>query len=115
MSPRDAALLRMLREFVVCGWVDNEVFEMLGQHLVAQMMVSTLSSYLLQAILIRVSLLQSLPRLSEDFLNDNSVSGVKALEELLFSRLAPLLVLRMLPRHVLVVNHIKSLPVRSLM
>ncbi|CAH0493130.1 unnamed protein product [Peronospora farinosa] len=89
-SPRDAALLRMLREFVVCGWVDNEVFEMLGKQLVAQMM--------------------SLPRLSEDVLNNSSFSAAKSLEGLLFSRLAPLLVLRMLPRHVLGANHIKSLP-----
>ncbi|RMX70298.1 hypothetical protein DD238_000012 [Peronospora effusa] len=89
-SPRDAALLRMLREFVVCGWVDNEVFEMLGKQLVAQMM--------------------SLPRLSEDILNDSSFSAAKSLEGLLFSRLAPLLVLRMLPRHVLGAIHIKSLP-----
>ncbi|CAI5729295.1 unnamed protein product [Peronospora destructor] len=89
-SPRDAALLRMLREFVVCGWIDNEVFEMLGKQLVAQMM--------------------SLPRLSEDVLNDSSFSAVKSLETLLFSRLAPLLVLRMLPRHVFVANHVESLP-----
>ncbi|CAH0477116.1 unnamed protein product [Peronospora belbahrii] len=87
--PRDAVLLRMLREFVVCGWVDNEVFEVLGKQLTAQIM--------------------SLPRLSEEILNDSSVSAVKSCEGLLFSRLVPLLVLRMLPRHALATNDIESL------
>lgn len=59
-------------------------------------------------------LLQNLPRLSEEFLDDNSFSAAKAIEGLLFSRLAPLLVLRMLPRNVLGANRIKSLLVRSL-
>ncbi|KAF1777127.1 Armadillo-type fold [Phytophthora cactorum] len=39
-------------------------------------------------------------RLTEEVLDDNSPSAAKAMEGLLFSRLAPLLVLRMLPRGV---------------
>ena len=43
-SPRDAVLLRMLREFVMCGWVDNEAFEMMGKKVAAQMMVSVVKT-----------------------------------------------------------------------
>lgn len=39
-SPRDPVLLRMLREFIGCGWVDHDVFEMMGKQLSAHMMVS---------------------------------------------------------------------------
>ncbi|KAE9299031.1 hypothetical protein PF008_g23353 [Phytophthora fragariae] len=77
-SPRDTLLLRMLREFVGCGWVDRDIFEAIGKQLTTHMM--------------------NLQRLTEDLLNDNSASAAKTVEGLLFSRLAPLLVLRMLPR-----------------
>ncbi|CAI5739297.1 unnamed protein product [Hyaloperonospora brassicae] len=89
-SPRDAVLLRMLREFVMCGWVDNEVFKMVGRKVTAQMM--------------------TLPRLSEECLDDESASAVTSIEGLLFSRLAPLLVLRMIPRDVLGTACAKLLP-----
>ncbi|KAG6609266.1 uncharacterized protein IUM83_00888 [Phytophthora cinnamomi] len=77
-SPRDTVLLRILREFVGSGWFNSVVFETSGKQLTTHMM--------------------NLERLSEDSLNDNSAAAAKTIEGLLFSRLAPLLVLRMLPR-----------------
>ncbi|KAH7479470.1 uncharacterized protein KRP23_6261 [Phytophthora ramorum] len=79
-SPRDTLLFRMLRQFVACGWVDEAVFQTMGKQLTAHMM--------------------NLQRLSEDLLDDTSSSAAKATEGLLFSRLAPFLVLRMLPRQI---------------
>ncbi|KAG2766751.1 hypothetical protein Pcac1_g21848 [Phytophthora cactorum] len=79
-SPRDPALLRMLREFTASGWVSHEVFEVMAKQICSHMM--------------------NTPRLTEEVLDDNSPSAAKAMEGLLFSRLAPLLVLRMLPRGV---------------
>ncbi|KAG7393711.1 hypothetical protein PHYPSEUDO_004474 [Phytophthora pseudosyringae] len=52
----------------------------------------------------------NVPRLTEEFLDNNSPSAAKTIEGLLFSRLAPLLVLRMLPRDVFGVNRTKALP-----
>ncbi|KAG7402127.1 hypothetical protein PHYBOEH_005690 [Phytophthora boehmeriae] len=44
--------------------------------------------------------MMSQQRLSEEFLDDNSASSVAATEGLLFARLAPLLVLRLIPRQI---------------
>uniref|UniRef100_A0AAV1V2S7 Uncharacterized protein n=1 Tax=Peronospora matthiolae TaxID=2874970 RepID=A0AAV1V2S7_9STRA len=88
--PRSAVLLQMLREFVLCDWVDNELFNMIGKRITAQMM--------------------NLPRLTEEHLNDNSFSAVTSIRGLLFSRLAPLLILRMVPRDVLGNTCAKLLP-----
>ncbi|ETK88464.1 hypothetical protein L915_07274 [Phytophthora nicotianae] len=79
-SPRDPVLLRMLREFTACGWVNHEEFEVMARQICSFMM--------------------NVPRLTEESLNDNSPSAAKNIEGLLFSGLAPLLVLRMIPREV---------------
>jgi hypothetical protein len=87
-------LLRMLREFVGCGWVDRDVFVPIETQISTHMM--------------------ELQRLTEEFLDDNSSSSAKAVEGLLFSRLAPLLVLRMVPRDVFGTSQPLSLLVRRL-
>ncbi|KAL3666540.1 hypothetical protein V7S43_008171 [Phytophthora oleae] len=89
-SPRDPALLRMLREFAACNWINHDVFQIIGKQICIRMM--------------------TVPRLSEDYLNDNSPSAAKTIEGLLFSRLAPLLVLRMLPRNVFGTNRTQTFP-----
>ncbi|KAF4135780.1 hypothetical protein GN958_ATG15004 [Phytophthora infestans] len=89
-SPRDPVLLRLLREFTACDWVDHVVFEALARQICTQMM--------------------NTPRLTEAFLDDNSPSAAKLIEGLLFSRLAPLLVLRMIPRECFGFVHEKILP-----
>ncbi|KAG1700280.1 hypothetical protein DVH05_012085 [Phytophthora capsici] len=89
-SPRDPALLRMLREVVACGWINHEVFLTFEKQICTHMM--------------------TVPRLSEDILDDNSPSAAKRIEELLFARLAPLLVLRMFPRNVFGINQTQTFP-----
>ncbi|KAF1332158.1 hypothetical protein FI667_g3786, partial [Globisporangium splendens] len=77
-SPRDPFLLRFLRELVAAGWIDNDTF---------QSIVSILTQHM-----------ESQIRLTENLLEDQSAGAAAAVEALLFARLAPVLVLRVLPR-----------------
>ncbi|TDH70747.1 uncharacterized protein CCR75_005151 [Bremia lactucae] len=77
-SPRDVILLRILREIVASGWLASEEFELLTKSICSHVM--------------------NTPRLTEELLDDNLPSAAHAIGDLLFSRLAPLLVLRMFPR-----------------
>lgn len=89
-NPRDAVLLRMLRELTVCGWVDYEQFNIMTAQICSRMMNAT--------------------RLSEEFLDSDAPLTSNAVKDLLFFRLAPLLVLRMLPRKHFKANCLKEIP-----
>ncbi|KAL7693337.1 hypothetical protein Plhal304r1_c004g0016081 [Plasmopara halstedii] len=77
-SPRDHVILRMLREVIVCSWVSHEEFDVMATQICSHVANAT--------------------RLTEELLNSDSSSATNAIKDLLFARLAPLLVLRMFPQ-----------------
>jgi hypothetical protein len=97
-APRDTVLVTWLRELSCLGWFDAPLAEVLPV-VTMQMRVRTSCKCSASISVTNVLYeLQTVQKLSEEMLEDDSPRTARAVEHLLFARLAPSLVLRVIPR-----------------